>query len=79
MDCQNKLYEWQWQHQFWTLQANRPILRFWDILIKIYLSARVSKKTVSDCRSAEASEEADQTVANGVVVPKEEPGLELFS
>ena len=79
MDCQNKLYEWQWQHQFWTLQANRPVLRFRDIPIKIYLTARISKKTVGDGRSAEASEEADQTVANGVVVPKEEPGFQLQS
>ena len=47
--------------------------------MQIYLSARISKKTVSDGRSAEASEEADQAVANGVVVAKEEPGLELYS
>ena len=47
--------------------------------MQIYLSARISKKTVGDGRSAEASEEADQTVANGVVVPKEEPGFQLYS
>ena len=47
--------------------------------MQIYLSARVSKKTVGDGRSSEASEEADQAVANGVVVPKEEPGFQLHS
>ena len=43
---------------------------------KIYLSARISKETVSDCRSSEASKETDQAVANRVVVAKKEPGLE---
>ena len=33
---------------------------------------------MSDCRSAEASEEADQTVANRVVVPKEKPGFQFM-
>ena len=57
--------------------ANFEILRY-SKLIKIFLSARVSEETVSDGGSAKASEEADQAVANRVVVAKEEPGFQLY-
>ena len=40
------------------------------------LTTRTAKKAVSDGSSSEASEKANEAVANGVVVPKEEPGLE---
>jgi len=43
--------------------------------VQIYLSAWISKKSLSDGRSSESSKEANQPVANGVVVAKEEPGV----